>query len=421
MTALRIPNRYFIPLVIFSLAVLTVSAVSLKREYDQRDGLFFRNGNPLAGDFICFYAAGKLAREDIRSLYDFERQRAILNEITAPREIPGALLYLYPPLLTFLFVLLSFLPFLNAYFVWALFSLCLFALSMVFILRSLRTDFRVAMAIIMLGLTYEPFLLGCLVGGQTAAIGLFIYTAIYWALKRRKDFLAGVVLGLGYYKPPLFLIFVLLSTLRKRSQMMAGFLLSAGLLVALTLFVMGQVKGVEYLTLLWQSGTQGVPAVGTGWGTLAHKGVSIGSFIKVNSLSYPEIGTLMYLLFVAGLLAALSRLSIIAHPDPGSQIRDRRFDLCFTFDLTLNLLLAPHLYDYDLTVLLLPAAVHFYHLLQERKGSNTAWSFFLLFLVYTGRVLPYLKVGNAIILCQPLLLAAWTIQQGMRLHRNGIS
>jgi hypothetical protein len=158
-------------------------------------------------------------------------------------------------------------------------------------------------------LAFTPFTLDCLAGGQTSAIGMLIVAGIYYLTKKGKEFFAGLVLGLGYYKPPLFFFLALTFLLQKRWRLIGGALLSGIALVFLSVIYLGPTGFMDCLEKMarYLYGRQVLP----GHSLPAAKGIGFLSFLVTNLSGKAAIAWSLYLavLFLALLLysTALSK------------------------------------------------------------------------------------------------------------------
>jgi hypothetical protein len=252
----------------------------------------------LGGDFVCFYLAGQAAAKDPAKLYDWEdaakRQRALLN---APDGKEWILPYAYPPPIALLLIPFSKLPFLPANLAWIGFSLALAFLSVFMVLSQSPFDWKQRICVSLSLLAFTPFTLDCLSGGQTSAIGMLIVAGVYYLTKKGRDFSAGLVLGLGYYKPPLFFFLALAFLLQRRWCLIGGALLS-GLSLALTSVIyLGPAGFMDYLEKMsrYLYGREVLP----GLFLPAGKAVGLLSFLLSNLSGRNEIAWILFFAFFA--------------------------------------------------------------------------------------------------------------------------
>ncbi|MBT8397447.1 MAG: DUF2029 domain-containing protein, partial [Gemmatimonadetes bacterium] len=81
--------------------------------------------------------------------------------------------------------------------------------------------------ILLYSLGFVPFSLNTLLGGQISWLGLAIFAMVGTAISNRKPFLAGLVMSLSYYKPPLFLLLLIVLLLSQGRRFFWGFAVGA--------------------------------------------------------------------------------------------------------------------------------------------------------------------------------------------------
>ena len=87
-------------------------------------------------------------------------------------------------------------------------------------------------------LTFAPTM-DCLLIGQDSVLVLLVYTLVFVALKRNREFAAGCFLACGLFKFHLVLPFAIIFLLRRRWSFVLGFASIATLLFLLSLVVSG--------------------------------------------------------------------------------------------------------------------------------------------------------------------------------------
>lgn len=215
--------------------------------------LISTNKNLISVDFIALYGGGKLAKTDRHNLYNFEVQknnRVKLYSVNKENSLKGELPFVYPPLVAWFFSFFSYFEFYNSFYLWTLFSLflslsSLFALSYYVGILTKKSFLFIIIAIF----GFLPYSVHCLANGQVSTFGIMIYSLIFILLKEKKDFLAGLVLSLGYYKPPIFLFFSIVFIFQRGRHFFYGCVLGATVLSTLTIFYVGFEGFRGYLTV----------------------------------------------------------------------------------------------------------------------------------------------------------------------------
>jgi len=171
-------------------------------------------GVPYINDFVAYWATGRLLLEG-GNPYDagalLELQRAVGSRFVdagVVRNPPWVLPFLLP---------FAALPFAAGWYVWAICQILLVGVSAVLLWKLFGGRARPTKAILLTFL-FPPALFVAL-GGQIGGLLLLGLAGFTWAVEQRRDFLAGLFLGLLTLKPHLLLPFgvvVLLWTFRER-------------------------------------------------------------------------------------------------------------------------------------------------------------------------------------------------------------
>lgn len=357
----------------------------------------------LHSDFLEFYAAGRLFREDRAALYDFalqyDRQKALLAEIGGAVD-PGPLPFVYPPLVAAFFAALSRLPYFAAFYLWLGLSALLAAGSAAAVARARGLSPGEGLALAAAVLCFLPFGVNCLAGGQLAGLALALFSAVYVLRLAGKEEAAGAVFALSFYKPPLFAAFLLLAALDGRRRFLRGFLAAAAVVVLASAAAVGWDGLAAYSAKAWgyRYGAEFMP------GHVLRMARSAGLFQALHHVLPSSAALAAYAACAAAALAAAMRAP---NGPPGSPA----FDLRFAFEAAVSLLLSPHLLDYDATALLLPVFLA----LSRRPESPAAWA--LAAGLYTE--FAYRPAFVRLTATQPLTvwLLLWTLWLGAAVRR----
>jgi hypothetical protein len=295
----------------------------------------------LAGpDFRAFYTAGALVRagrEDL--LYDVAAQASWQSDALPTGHVSA---WLLPPFAVWPFVALSHLSFAAALALHLAVGVAMIGSSLVWLEGELGHPRSRSMAWAVAA--YFPTL-QWFVDGQTSAMSLLVLTGAFVSLRRGNDSWAGVLIGCLAYKPQLALgLFAALCGARRLRAIGAALATGTGFAI------------VSYATL---------PAATRGY--LEHA-ANFAGFLREDG--YPTAG--LYGLFQAGTLlfdgfspaagslagallttlglGALVAMWTRAAWRPGRLEWDRRM----AATLALAVLTSPHLFGYDLMLLLLP-------------------------------------------------------------------
>ncbi len=304
-------------------------------------------------DFTQFYCAGQMVRRGLGSgLYDLTTQMKFQTKVA-----PVQVFYNHPPFETLLFVPFTYVSYRNAYILWTLTGLCLL-ITAVFLIQS-QTDLTTRISqflgiradvglVTVLFLTFAPATT-CMLLGQDSMLMLLVYSLVFTLLKRGSNFQAGCVLACGLFKFQLILPFAFVLFLCRKWTVLRGFSLIASLLLLVSLGVSGLGVLSSYPKLLLFDRTY----------------QQIGGFAPE---FMPNIRGLLHVLSFGRLRgptlgAIIIGSSIVMLWYAAKHWRDERVAVSFSASLLATLLSSYHLYNYDLTLLLLPIAILFSELI----------------------------------------------------------
>ena len=304
-------------------------------------------GPQLGADFAAFYVAGRIYREVApAAIYDRPTQRKYYQEFcptAAGEEQP----YVNAPFFALPLPWLARLPYAWAYLVWLGLSLALFGVGLRQLLRltdAIPAESRTAA--ILLAVSFMPFLVECLAGGQTSAVGFFaLATAI--ALERRgRPILSGAALALCAYKPTLLVLIVPMLLLTRRTRTIAGMAIGGLGLGLLSFAAVGWEGCARYVRMLLFFADH---STSNATGLKSWKYVDVNSFAR---LLFPH-SSLRWLLVgaaVAAILPWLIRAWLRA-----DRSRESAQRLAWAATITWTLVLNIYLGIYDVTMLVIAA------------------------------------------------------------------
>lgn len=207
-------------------------------------------------------------------------------------------------------------------------------------------------------LVFYPVLM-CFSTAHKSVFLLFILIATYLLLHRRRAFLAGAMFGLIAFKPHLAILIGLAMLMKRQWQFVSGACCTVGLLVALS-FVAGPDLCSDYFR---QCLALGDYSSSTGYQLSESHTLLSALQLTIDKTATPELYYLFCgasVLFVVGMLGWIMRGSI--------ETTSRRFGLQFSSLVIATVLLSPHMYTYDLAILLLPIGLIVFTL------EPSAWS-----------------------------------------------
>jgi hypothetical protein len=165
-------------------------------------GLRDRNGNFKGTDFLHFYALGSLALAHRGAgLYSMAQQEAITAQ-RVPESAGIHYLPLYPPQVSLFFAPLAYLPYTWALAVWWFCSGAIYGICCYCVWRGCPALRSYGASTAILALAFPGFF-NLIAWGQTSGIALGCFTLMFFLLKDRREFLAGLALGCLIFKPQL--------------------------------------------------------------------------------------------------------------------------------------------------------------------------------------------------------------------------
>lgn len=182
----------------------------------------------LARDFIQFYHQGLIANaRDVQALYDIDRWAEMLPRIIP---MPPGLRYppVYGPQVSVLFSPLAKLPYSSALAVWILISLVVY-LACGYAIWRICPRLRERVGTVAVLLLADPALHFTLSFSQASPIGLICVTAAFFALRANRRFLAGIAIGSLIYKPQLGIAAAVIFTGAREWRIVLGAIAGAAL------------------------------------------------------------------------------------------------------------------------------------------------------------------------------------------------
>jgi len=329
-------------------------------------GLRDRSGNLKGTDFLHFYTLGSLAVEHRGSdLYDMDAQAAL-----AAQRVPAAAgtryLPLYPPQVSLLFAPLAHLSYDWALALWWSVSASIYGACCFYIWRVCPRLCGYGALVALLAVAFPGFF-HLIAWGQTSALALACFTAMFFLLRERREFLAGLVLGCLIFKPQLGLAAGIVFVAAGAWKTVLGAILSAVAQLSTGAFYYGTEPLRRWVHMMLN--VRGVLPL------LEPRPYQTHCLRTFWSLLIPWPG-LSFGLYVASAIAALG-MAIVCWRRNGTPLALRYSSL-----LLATVLVAPHLTVYDLVVLA-PAFLLLADWLAGQGSSPVnGWLGFLLYLVY---------------------------------------
>jgi len=352
-------------------------------------------------DFTEYYCAGQIVRTGQgHRLYDLMTQFQCETSFG-----PVHVFFYHPAWESLLFVPFTFLGHHAAYFLWTLFSIGLLIISTQHIESRTKASCVITAYTRVpadLGLLYAVFLTfapvtTCLLLGQDSMLMLLIYTLVFVFFDQKKAFLAGFVLAFGLYKFQAVVPFVLILALSRQRKALAGFATGALIPISVSLIVGGAQSVVAYPRFLLTGIQQ-----------------NIGGF---NPRAAPNIRGLLTLalgdvLSPRAVIVLVALTSILILWWMGRSWKEKQFRFSFAGALLATVLASFHLYNYELSVLLLPISIVCSELARYdllRREKILLLTLVPLFIAPLHRLLSLHDVYA--LMCVPILSMLWITQR----------
>ena len=235
-----------------SIAVLVVGGVLLCVSFATSDRGQTAFDQPLGNDFAGFFVAAQiLDHGQAAQLYDRALHDELYHELLPKLDPHDSIPYVHPPFVAGVLRPLTWLSYEVAVAIWLLISLSLFMAGVWLLIRSSSgLPSEQTGLVMLLALSFEPFLMECWLGGQLSTVGFFSYALAWYFLNRNRPISAGMALGLSFYKPTLLLLTLPLLVIGRRWRVLLGMTITGVLLAGLSFALVGWDVSVGYLDVL---------------------------------------------------------------------------------------------------------------------------------------------------------------------------
>jgi hypothetical protein len=312
-------------------------------------------GYPLARDYTAFYVAGKIANEySFSSAYDLQLQSRIYHELL-PHEPPESELpFVNPPFLLIPFSIIARLPYAWAFAFWLTLSIGIYIAGVLLTLRSSAALPRESyQLILLLAVTFAPFLVYCWGLGQLSSIGVFCLASAIYLERRNKPYLSGLMLALCLYKPTFLLVLAAMLVVTHRFRQLVGFVSGAATLLASSVLLIGWRGFNSYVLLLRDFGRWKGTANTVSQTSLY---VDIRTTFKLATDAHPQALFVIDAVYIGGLVLLL-----------WAWWRFGNSHLVWAVTITFSLIFNVYTPLYDTTVLVIPAILFVDHLYGVKK------------------------------------------------------
>lgn len=307
---------------------------------------------PFAGDFLQEWIGGYIVRQGDKSRFydasyaqELEHDEALVGFQWRESEYFPLV---YPPFYYLLVSPLSLLPFHAAAVVWAaLMSTAYAAAWMLFVSsvcpdRERRARLSELACLLPASLLYMP-LIESFTSSQKGGLLLLILMGTFYLFSTKRPYLAGVVFGLIAFKPQFALPIAFFMLWKRQGRFVLGGI-TTGLVLVCLCAALGTGVCRQYFEFSSRAGEY-----------LHNAGYDLTKSHAWSGFFALLLGETSWLLHPATIAASAATLGTVALAlrgplEPESLRFRRQFSAC----IVATVLLSPHLYTYDLTVLLLP-------------------------------------------------------------------
>ncbi len=364
-------------------------------------GLRDRNGNLKGTDFLHFYTLGSLAlKHRGADLYDMSAQAAL-----AAQRVPEAAgiryLPMYPPEVSILFASFARLSYAWALILWWICSAAIYGVCCFSVWRVCPNLSEHWGLVALLAVAYPAFF-HLIAWGQTSALALLCFTAAFFNLRDRREFLAGIALGCLIFKPQLGLAAAVVFASIGAWRSLAGAALAASAQLAAGILYYGVEPTRKWIFTLVH--------VRNVLPLLEPKAYQTHSLRTFWSMIIPW-GSFSFALYILSAIVVLG-LTVASWRRPSSVPLAVRYSSL----LLASVLVAPHLTVYDLVILAPMFILLADWLIGQAPSDTTRGLDMLLYLVYVLPLLgPFAKwthVQLSVVAIGALLYMIWKSATG---------
>ena len=308
--------------------------------------------DPFGADFLQEWVGGQIVLSTGRArLYDLDFVQTYQHdESIIGFQWPSESFFpmVYPPFHYYLVSPFSNLSYRTAVFLWAVLSTLAFSITGLLAHGFYPQCRRVFSVWFIAALIFAPWLI-CLNMGQKSVLLLFLFTATFLLQHQRHPFWAGFVFGLVAIKPQLGLVIGLAMVIKRQWWFVLGSGCSVGLLV-----------GISWLIepSLWSDFIQVVKGMGDYVETSGYQLPESHNFWGAAELSLaflPPAVVKVVAAFASLVTVVFVSVSLRGRIEPTKSA----YAIQFSVMVLATILISPHFYTYDLTILLLPLLLVF--------------------------------------------------------------
>jgi len=364
-------------------------------------------GYPLGGDYLQEYVGGQLiqdpsTRNDLYDTEAFELAQHDSTRLGFTWDRNQFFPVVYPPFWYATVSPLSGLSYLTASRIW----LFLMATVLIAALCLLTRNANVPVPL-MVVMCLSPPVIQSLNAGQKGTLLLLILSGSYVLLRRHQHFWSGLVFAMIAFKPHLGVAIGLWMLVNRNWRWVAGTF--TGLLVlGIASFLISPSLVTDYTNVVLGFGDY----VQSG-GYNLHESFSLWGFWQ-QLVAYPTVAkTLTIVVTLALLVASLVWFRTEKLGSSAEQVEWVKLDQAFSAMVIVTVLTSPHLYTYDLTILLLPIGLLGRIALNVQTDGRDylVWIpvMLLMLLMFASGVVTEIAESTRCQLGVIMLLAAWAL------------
>ena len=329
-----------------SVAAVLAASIVLNRAPSYRAEAGLRS-NPPGSDFLQEWIGGQILLDgDADRLYDWKYARQLQHDPQrtgfewAPDQYYPIV---YPPFYYALLTPLARLDCLTAAREWCLVNGLAYCLAFALLATECSRFTPQARWFPLIAILYSPVLLS-LNMGQKSGFLLLLFATTYTLYANRRPAWAGLIFGGLLFKPQLAIVLLAAMVLRREWRFLAGFLVSASAAAAMSLWI-GIQPCWDFLQVALSAGRY-MEHGGYQWEHAHNLWCGIRGFFPGGQLGVAAVAFGLVAALLVGLVMRSSRPT--AAPDSLEQAE------WFGMVVLLTILLSPHFFTYDLSLLILP-------------------------------------------------------------------
>ena len=338
-------------------------------------------------DFVQFYGAALLSGVHPDKIYDSQSQMEIQRQFSAGARNGIHWPYLHAPFFTVLLIPLRWFSYAGAFWLWTLFTVTLYIVSVILLNLSARIRRPPVKATLAVA-GAAPVLYWLILTGQTTAIALFIWTLTFVFVRQGRFFWAGFVLAFLSYRAQYLTIILPLLFLRRMWSGVFGFSTAFVSIIVLGGFMFS-------LDSYWQY----IEAVGQQAGRIENLTQPLSHYVTVYGF-FRQLLPQVWALCGAGLASSILIYWLWKVWRGVMNFESGVFDLQYASLVTTTLLLMYHGFVYDLLLLTIPVLL----LYQYRSLLSPYYMVVLLFLYFVPYILLVFRGQFLINPIQPALM-----------------